>query len=244
MGINASTQPNDPQLPAPYKGPRGAILLELKRKGFLTAKQLRECLGLSLNAVRHHLKELEAEGVLLYRREQRGLGAPTFAYHLSAAGEALFPQRYKEVLTEVLDRVVEHGGRASVVSALQERFEDLSRRLRAELADATPARRMEVVMRSLAEGGFMAEWEERKDAFHLTEHNCAIRAVAERFPEICVAEAKFLQEVLAAAVERESHILSGCTACEYSVRFPTESGPASLTEPPGQPTVLLREKIL
>ncbi len=213
-------------LPLAYKGPRGAILVELKRAAPLTAKNLADRLGLSLNAVRHHLKELEAECLIHYRREQRGLGAPTFAYHLNPAGESLFPQRYKEMLTEVLERVVESSGRAAVVSALEQRYSALSRRLQAELADAPPSRRMEAVMQALIEGGFMAEWEEQKGSFRLTEHNCAIRAVAERFPEVCAAEAKFLQEVLAAVVERRAHILSGCSACEYSVQFsqPDASG--------------------
>jgi len=208
-------------------------LVELKRAGHLTARDLADKLATSLNAVRHHLKELEAEGVVLYRREQRGVGAPTFSYYLSAAGEALFPQRYKEVLTEVLDRLVEQGGRASVVLALEERFGELSKRLQRELMDAPAARRMEVVHRALVDGGFMAEWEERKGSFRLTEHNCAIRAVAERFPEACAAEAKFLQEVLAAVVERETHILSGCSACEYSVRFPEGRSEEAPTEPVG-----------
>jgi predicted ArsR family transcriptional regulator len=53
----------------------------------------------------------------------------------------------------------------------------------------------------------------------LVEHNCAIQAVAERFPEICAAEAKFLAAVLGAEVQREAHILSGCSACEYRVQF-------------------------
>ena len=36
--------------------------LQLKREQRLTAKELAARLGVSLNAVRHHLKELEAEG--------------------------------------------------------------------------------------------------------------------------------------------------------------------------------------
>ena len=199
------------------------ILLELKRTPLLGARDLSRRLGLSPNAVRHHLKELQGEGLVQHRREQRGVGAPTFAYQLSAGGEGLFPQRYKELLTEVLDRVVRHGGRAAVVSALQERFTDLATRLRSELTDAPPSRRRDVVLRALSEGGFMAEWENRAGSFRLTEHHCAVRAVAEQFPEICAAEADFLREVLAAAVEREAHILTGCTACEYSVRFPEDN---------------------
>jgi DeoR family transcriptional regulator, suf operon transcriptional repressor len=53
----------------------------------------------------------------------------------------------------------------------------------------------------------------------VTEHNCAIPAVATRFPEICAAEARFLAEVLGAEVERRGHMLDGCSACEYHVRF-------------------------
>ena len=75
-----------PQLSA-HKGLRGQILLELKRAQPLTATELADKLGVSPNAVRHHLKELEAEQLIVYGREQRGVGAPTFAYRLSADGE-------------------------------------------------------------------------------------------------------------------------------------------------------------
>ena len=37
-------------LPAAYRGPRGTILLALKRSGHLTARNLSDALGLSLNA--------------------------------------------------------------------------------------------------------------------------------------------------------------------------------------------------
>ena len=228
MGASISEQLADLPLPPAYRGPRGSILVALKRAGSLTARELGEQLHLSSNAIRHHLKELETEGVIGYRREQRGIGAPTFAWHLSAVGEALFPQRYKELLTEVLDRVAAQAGRQAVVAALETRFTDLARKLRAELADASPEERMEAVMRALVEGGYMAEWRDGEGGLKLTEHNCAIRALAERFPEICDAEAKFLGEVLAAAGERETHMLDGCTACEYRVRFP-EGGDAPLT---------------
>jgi DeoR family suf operon transcriptional repressor len=210
------------------------ILVALKRAGALTARELGEHLGLSSNAIRHHLKELELEGAIRYRREQRGVGAPTFAWHLSPDGEALFPQRYKELLTEVLDLVAEQAGRQAVVSALEARFAELTSRLRADLADAPPEKRMEEVMRVLVEGGYMAEWREGEGGFRLTEHNCAIRALAERFPEICAAEARFLEEVLAAVVKREAHMLEGCTACEYRVRF-ADAGEPPLTALQGRP---------
>jgi DeoR family suf operon transcriptional repressor len=223
-------QVHERSLPAAYRGPRSQVLLALKRAGSLTARELASELRLSSNAVRHHLRELEHGGVIGYRREQRGVGAPTYAWHLSAAGEALFPQRYKELVTEVLDRVAEQNGRAAVVSALGNRFDELTRRLIAELAGAPPSRRMEVVMQALREGGFMAEWSEGVEGVRLTEHHCAIRAVAERFPEVCEAEVRFLEAVLSAEVERQSHMLTGCTSCEYRVEFAQLSAPRRIEE--------------
>jgi len=103
-----------PQLAA-HKGLRGQILLELKRAQPLTARDLAGKLRVSPNAIRHHLKELEAEQLIAYGREQRGVGAPTYAYRLSAEGESLFPRQYERALTDVLERLAEKAGRETAV---------------------------------------------------------------------------------------------------------------------------------
>ncbi|MGH7754556.1 MAG: helix-turn-helix transcriptional regulator [Gemmatimonadales bacterium] len=208
------------QLPA-HRGLRGDILLELKRAQPLTARDLAARLAVTPNAIRHHLKELEAERVVRYGREQRGPGAPTFTYRLSEQGEALFPKRYAEALTEVLAQVVEKDGRGAVVQFFDHHYADLARKLKAEVETAPAERRMDAVARVLTEAGYMAEWtsDGAGGEFRLAERNCAIRAVAERFPEVCAAEARFLQAVLDASVERKTHIASGCNACEYAITF-------------------------
>ena len=216
-------------LPIALRGPRGTVLIQLKRGYRLTAKEVAARLGMSLNAVRHHLKELEADGLVEYERQHRGVGAPTFAYRLSAAGEALFPRRYEATLTELLDYVVRRDGRASAVEVLEARYEALARRLEAELAGATPSERMAAVARLLSDEGYMAEGTASSVSGTLIEHNCAVQAVAERFPEICAAEARFLAAALGAEVDRRGHILSGCSACEYRVHFGNE-GSAGLDD--------------
>jgi DeoR family suf operon transcriptional repressor len=169
--------------------------------------------------VRHHLKELAAEGLVQHQREHRGVGAPVFAYTLSPAGEALFPRRYEEPLTALLDRLVEREGRQAAVAMLEAYFAGLSRRMQSGVEGASPAERLARVARVLSDEGYMAEGTATAGSGTLVEHNCAIPAVAERFPEICAAEARFLSEVLGAEVDRTEHILSGCGACEYQVRF-------------------------
>jgi DeoR family suf operon transcriptional repressor len=206
-------------LPLANRGVRGAVLVELKRARRLTTKELAARLGLSLNTIRHHLKELEDQKLVEYERLQRGVGAPTFAYALTAAGEALFPRRYEATLTGVLDHLVAREGRAAAAAILESRYTALTRQLQDELAGVTPSERLAAVADVLSKDGYMAEAIVEPDGGTLIEHNCAIQSVAERFPEICAAEAKFLSLVLGAQVNRERHILNGCSACEYRVRF-------------------------
>jgi DeoR family suf operon transcriptional repressor len=237
MTVSATSTTPTGGAPLGHKGPRREILVELKRAQPLTAKELGAKLGISLNAVRHHLKELEAEGLIGYDRQHRGVGAPAFAYRLSALGEALFPRRYEAALLEFLDHLVEREGRAAAVRVLEAHYAALARRLEAELAGAPPVRRLEVVARALADEGYMAESRlPAGDSFGtLTEHNCAVQAVAERFPELCAAEARFLESALGTAVERRAHILGGCAACEYRVELPEpvqlRSAPAESKSP-------------
>jgi DeoR family suf operon transcriptional repressor len=208
---------------AGLKGPRHAALVQLKLAQRLTAKELAERMGLSLNAVRHHLKELEAAGLVGYVREHRGVGAPVFSYRLTPAGESVFPRRYQEALTGLLEQMVRRDGRQAAVALLEAHFADLANRLNAELAGRGPAERLHALGQVLSDEGYMAEVRTAADEGTLTEHNCAIPAVAERFPELCAAEARFVAQVLGTEVERRGHMLSGCSHCEYHVRFgPTQ----------------------
>lgn len=224
MELSTASHATHPVLPVKPKGVRGTLLIELKRAHRLTAKELAVRLGLSLNAVRHHLKELEAESLVEYERQHRGVGAPAYAYRLSSGGQALFPRRYESTLTELLDYVVSREGRASAVAVLEARYEALTRRLQDQLIGASAPEKMAAVAQLLSDEGYMAEGTASQSGHGtLIEHNCAIQAVAERFPEICAAEARFLAATLGAEVDRREHILSGCSACEYRVRFAADA---------------------
>jgi DeoR family suf operon transcriptional repressor len=207
-------------------GLRGRILLELKRARGSTAKGLASRLRVSLNAVRHHLRDLQSQGLVEYERRNQGVGAPAFAYRLTSSANLLFPRHYEATVSELLDYVVGREGRAAAVAVLEARYEKLTRNLLTRLDGQTPADRVTAVARLLNDEGYMAEATTTPTEVVLVEHNCAIQAVAERFPEICAAEAKFLASVLGAEVDRRTHILSGCNACEYRVRFPASGQPA------------------
>lgn len=208
---------------AGHKGLRGDILLELKRAQPLTAAELADTFGVSANAVRRHLKELELEGLVLYRREQRGNGAPTYVFRLSEDGQALFPSKYGEALTDVLAYIARQSGRDAVRALFAERFRALAERLRGDLAEATLEEKVAAVVDVLSQQGFMAQWRIEDDGVRLAEHHCAVRQAAEQFPEICAAEVDFLREVLQSELTRESYIPDGCNACQYTIALDADA---------------------
>lgn len=205
-----------PHLPG-YRGLRGDVLVALKKAQPLTIRELGARFHVTANALRRHLKELELEGVVRYRREIRGVGGPVFAFSLTDTGERLFPQAYDSALSAVLDLVREKLGSEGVVELFTQRWREVTEKAKPEL-DRLPlnerARRLAELLTSL---GYMAEATEGSEA-GLREHNCAIRAVIERFPEVCVAEERFLAEVLGAEVTRRQHIAEGANCCEYCIR--------------------------
>ena len=211
---------------AAHKGLRGQILLELKKSQPLTALELADRHGVTTNAVRRHLKELEAEQLVVYGREQRGQGAPTFTYRLSDRGEALFPNRYETELTAVLEYLEKNGGRDAVRRFFEQRFRVQADEILARLGDATLEERVGAVVEFLGREGFMPVASVDAAGMRLAEHNCAMHAVAQRFPEVCDTELEFLTELLGPGLQRERHIVSGCNACEYAINQGEGSGNA------------------
>ena len=204
--------------PGGYRGTRGEILTALKKSQPLTAKELADRFGVTPNALRRHLKGLEGEGIVQYRREIRGVGGPVFAFSLTDAGEALFPRAYERALTEILDLVREQQGDEGLVQLFQRRWDEIARVARPELEQLPVDQRATRLAELLTSLGYMAEAHVSSGALPvLTEHNCAIRLIAERFPEVCAAEERFIADLLGAPVTRQAHIAKGANCCEYCI---------------------------
>jgi DeoR family transcriptional regulator, suf operon transcriptional repressor len=200
-----------------YRGIQAELLLALKKHQPLTARELAARFDVTPNAMRRHLETLESAGVVRHAREVRGVGGPVHAFSLSGSGEALFPRSYANVLLETLASIAAERGRQGVSDFFRQKWAALA-------ADAAPAlsqlpltERVQLVAELWTSLGYMAEAD--VDAATglpiLRKHNCAIRAVAEQYPEVCATESEFIADVIGIAPERRQHILAGCNSCEY-----------------------------
>jgi DeoR family transcriptional regulator, suf operon transcriptional repressor len=197
---------------------RRNLLLFLKKRGEASARDLADALGITVSAVRQHLAGLIAAGLVASRRDIRGPGRPPLLYSLAAAGEALFPRFYSELTNELLEYVEEEDA-----ELLQHVFERRRRR-RVEqaarrLAGKSFSARIAELTRILDEDGYLADVERRPGGRYLiTEHNCAILGVAQRYGLACSTELEFLREAIPdATVERVAHRMAGAHVCAYEV---------------------------
>ena len=159
-----------------------------------------------------------------------------------------FPRRYERDPDRAARSVVEREGREAAVGhargVLRRSSPAGSRRSWWAPAGRAAGRRGPAPLRRGLHGRSAGRARRRRpDRAVLTEHNCAIQAVAERFPEICAAEARFLADVLGAEVERHRAHLERLPACEYQGAVqPSRRGEvmSSSSRNPGQQGVQVR----
>jgi DeoR family suf operon transcriptional repressor len=198
------------------------ILQHLLKHPQATAQALAEALGISPQAVRRHLKDLEGEGDIEHRAVQIGMGRPQYLYYLSKQGRDRFPNRYNEFAVSFLDTLVKTVGEKQVGEVLRKQWERKAEEYRCHLGSGSLRERVGKLMELRRKEGYMAELhcvgEGNSEKYVLAEHNCAISAVAESYPTVCGHELEMFAAILPdCTVERTQWINDGEHNCGYLI---------------------------
>ena len=198
---------------------RRRILEHLKREENATSDAIATALGITASAIRQHLSALAADGLIQFQFRRTGPGRPTHLYSLTPAGDALFPRNYVDVANELLSYIEDED--AEMLTRIFDK-RGLARLQRAQVrvAGLSFPEKVAMVARILDEDGYLADFTELPDgAFRITEHNCAVLAIAQRYQHACRTELEFLQALLPEAeVTRVAHRLKSGHICSYEVR--------------------------
>jgi predicted ArsR family transcriptional regulator len=204
---------------------RRKVLLLLRKHPGVTVSELAAELGLTGMGVRRHLDALEDEGLVEPTEcNRKGPGRPASGWRLSATGLELFPRRYDGVALDVLEDLGELAGREAVDAVFAARTEKLVDSYQAALAEAGAEElpdRVAGLAKIRDDAGYLAEWSEGDGgSLVLTENNCAVHRVAERYPAVCAQELALIRRVLGPDVEvtRTAHTMAGDAVCSYCIR--------------------------
>ncbi|MGC8856390.1 MAG: helix-turn-helix transcriptional regulator, partial [Anaerolineae bacterium] len=91
----------------PVKSTRDRILQTLLRRPKMTINELAEAVGINPISVRHHLTNLQMEGLITAEEERHGVGRPRLVYSLTEEGLERFPTRYLRLTTRLLAQMKE-----------------------------------------------------------------------------------------------------------------------------------------
>ncbi|MCX6049715.1 MAG: transcriptional regulator [Chloroflexi bacterium] len=200
---------------------RQQILNLLKQQGAFDSTQLAAQLGVSAMAVRQHLYELQAQGMVTYQEQVGGVGRPAKQWQLTSAADSFFPTGYAELTVNLLHALREAFGDEGLDKLLAIRMQQQIGVYQARLNAADPlAQRLEMLAQQRSEEGYMATViTTPAGELLLVENHCPICDAAKHCMQLCNRELETFQTVLGddVIIERVEHILAGSRRCAYRV---------------------------
>ena len=209
----------------PTRGQVARLILEL---GPSTAATLGSRLGLTPAAIRRHLDNLLAEGLIETRTARtygnRGRGRPAKVFVITDAGRSAFEHAYDDLATGALRFLAETAGPDAVAEFARRQLSDLERRYTPVMAQGELAARVQALAEALSADGYAASagpapaiGAAGSAGEQLCQHHCPVAHVAAEFPQLCEAETEAFGRLLGTPVQRLATIAHGDGICTTHV---------------------------
>ena len=223
----------------PTKGQVARLILEL---GPSTAATLGSRLGLTPAAIRRHLDNLLAEGLIETRTARtygnRGRGRPAKVFVITDAGRSAFEHAYDDLATGALRFLAETAGPDAVAEFARRQLSDLERRYAPVVAQGEVGTRVQALAEALSADGYAASAGPAPAVGvglgsggvageQLCQHHCPVAHVAAEFPQLCEAETEAFGRLLGTPVRRLATIAHGDGICTTHVTHVTGGGKAA-----------------
>ncbi len=213
--------------PGSEHGTRARIARLILENGPATAVGLSARLGLTPAAVRRHLDNLQADGMIETRVARtygnRGRGRPARLFAITDAGRSAFEHAYDDLATSALRFLAERAGPAAVAEFARRQVADLEARYRKAVESAPPGQRVQALAEALSADGYAASAAGAPAAGlgeQLCQHHCPVAHVAAEYPQLCEAETEAFGRLLGTPVQRLATIAHGDGICTTHVTAP------------------------
>jgi predicted ArsR family transcriptional regulator len=227
---NAAIEPAAPPGLGSESGTRGRIARLILENGPVTAAGLSVRLGLTPAAVRRHLDNLLADGMVEARSARvhgsRGRGRPARLFAMTDAGRSAFEHAYDDLAASALRYLAQVAGPGAVADFARQQISELERRYRPVVAAAAPADRVKALAEALSADGYAASAADPPATGpgageQLCQHHCPVAHVAAEYPQLCEAETEAFGRLLGTPVQRLATIAHGDGICTTHVTAPS-----------------------
>lgn len=196
---------------------RTTILRTLRARGSCTVNELADATGVSPVSVRHHLANLQAEGLIQADEVRHGVGRPRHMFSLSEAGLDLFPSRYFQLTRRLLSEIKERIPEAQIEELFAGVAGSMAESYAAELQGLPLPLRLQKLVQLLGDEGFDADLRREGDRVLIRELSCPYYRIGQDHPEVCLVDQAFIATALSLPVERVACLLDGDAHCTFAV---------------------------
>jgi len=200
------------------KSTKDRILQTLLRKPKITINDLAEAVGINPISVRHHLTNLQMEGLIAADEERHGVGRPRLVYSLTEDGMEKFPTKYFRLTTRLLTQMKDSMPGPVVANLFSQIAEDMASEYSDQMKGLSMEERLDFVKEMLAQEGFTVEWEKKGSEYQIHEISCPYYQIGVAHPEVCTVDQTLISRMLALPANKVQCILDGGTHCTYVVQ--------------------------
>jgi len=200
------------------KSTRDKILQTLLQNPRSTINMLAEAVGINPISVRHHLSNLQMEGLVEGQEERHGVGRPRLVYILTDEGMERFPTRYMQLTTRLLSQMKDTMPGPVVANLFNKMAEDLASKYSDDIQSLNMEERLNLVKEMLGREGFNVQWEKKDGQYEIHEISCPYYQIGVAHPEVCTVDQTLISKMLAVPANKVQCILSGATQCTYVIQ--------------------------
>jgi len=199
--------------------PSGRIVAYLQRHGSASVRELEDALGVTTNAVRQQLTQLQTDGWLFSRLCRGGVGRPYNRYYLTDDAKRMLSSGASDLLLSLYRQIAREPESETSKQLLSILEREMLRWYGEAMGPGTSLEeRLQALAQAMEADGLQAEVVREEDGLLLRVYACPYYSLAREGEIICRMSKKAMSTALGVPVEKSRCRVDEHTFCCFRVR--------------------------
>ena len=203
---------------------REATLTLLLRQGESSAANLAASLGISVQAMRRHLRSLEDDGLVEASPTPTGPGRPSNLWQLTEQGHHHFPDGSENFALGLMESMKAALSPETFTSLLSQQALKKANLYRHQLGSGSIQDRLEKLVELRRQEGYETEWQPAPAGigWFIKDFHCSLQRIAEEYPSVCEQELLLMRQTFPdCLIDRVNWRLEYGNCCGFQIK-PTQ----------------------
>ena len=199
---------------------RETTLTLLLRQGETSAAKLAETLGISVQAMRRHLRSLEHDELVKSSPTHDGPGRPSNLWRLTQKGHQHFPDGSENFALGLLESMAATLPPEVMADLLRQQALGKATLYRQQLGNAPLEQRVRELANLRVKEGYLSDIQPAPNGqgWCISEFHCSVQRIAEEYPAVCDQELQLIRHTFPdCSVERVHWRLESGHSCGFRI---------------------------